>query len=82
MFARSAAGLASFADLRFDVDFVEAGLAGFVEDVEGGIEHQLWAQQTLQGAKSALGGRPDLIVTSSLDLPNPNNAIRLSKRSV
>ncbi len=53
------------------------GKTGPVEIREDGIVRQLWAQQTLQGDKSALNGRPDLIVTSSREPPNPNNATRI-----
>ena len=37
----------------------------------------LWAQQTLHGEKSALRGRPDIIVTSSSERPHPGNAVRI-----
>jgi len=53
------------------------GKTGPVEILEDGIVRQLWAQQTLRGYKSALNGRPDLIVTSSREPPHPNNATRI-----
>lgn len=53
------------------------GKTGPVEIREDGIVRHLWAQQTLRGNKSALGGRPDLIVTSSRERPHPNNATRI-----
>lgn len=53
------------------------GKTGPIAIREDGIVHQLWAQQTLQGDKSTLSGRPDLVVTSSLASPNPNNATRI-----
>jgi len=53
------------------------GKTGPVEIREDGIVRQLWAQQTLRGDKSALAGRPDLIVTSSPERPHPNNATRI-----
>lgn len=53
------------------------GKTGPVEIQEDGIVRQLWAQQTLQGDKSALNGRPDLVVTSSREPPHPHNATRI-----
>jgi len=53
------------------------GKTGPVEIREDGIVRQLWAQQTLRGDKSALPGRPDLIVTSSREPPHPHNALRI-----
>ena len=53
------------------------GKTGPVEIQEDGVVRHLWAQQTLRGDRSALSGRPDLIVTSSSDLPHPGNAIRI-----
>ncbi len=53
------------------------GKTGPVEIREDGITRHLWAQQTLQGSKSALGGRPDLIVTSTREAPHPNSTIRI-----
>jgi hypothetical protein len=42
-----------------------------------GITRNLWAQQTLRGNKSALKGRPDIIVTSTREPPHPDNAVRI-----
>ncbi|MBN1782730.1 hypothetical protein JW948_16460 [bacterium] len=53
------------------------GKSGPIEIKEDGTVYQFWAQQTLRGAESSLNGRPDLIVTSSLEQPNPKNAIRI-----
>lgn len=53
------------------------GRTGPVEVREDGIARYLWAQWTLQGAKSALSGRPDLIVTSTAEQPSPKNATRV-----
>jgi hypothetical protein len=53
------------------------GKTGPIEIREDGIVRQLWAQQTLLGERSALSGRPDLIVTSSPEPPNPNNTTRI-----
>lgn len=53
------------------------GKTGPIEIREDGVARYLWAQQTLRGEKSALGGRPDLIVTSSSEQPHPNNATRI-----
>jgi hypothetical protein len=53
------------------------GKTGPIEIKEEGILRQIWAQQTLQGERSALKGRPDLIVTSSREPPNPNNVTRI-----
>ena len=53
------------------------GKTGPVKTREDGIERPLWAQQALRGDKSALNGRPDLIVTSSPKPPHPHNAIRI-----
>ena len=53
------------------------GKTGPVEILEEGIVRQLWAQQTLRGEKSALNGRPDLVVTSSREPPHPHNVNRI-----
>jgi hypothetical protein len=63
-------------DAAADVIYI-FGKTGPVEIQEDGIVRQLWAQQTLRGDKSALNGRPDLIVTSSQEPPHPHNAIRI-----
>lgn len=53
------------------------GKTGPIEIQEDGIVRQLWAQQTLRGERSALSGRPDLIVTSSPEPPHPSNVVRI-----
>ena len=53
------------------------GKTGPVEIQEDGVVRHLWAQQTLRGDRSGLNGRPDIIVTSSSDLPHPGNAARI-----
>jgi len=44
---------------------------------EDGLERYLWAQHGFQGEQSALGGRPDLVVTSSSAPPSAVNALRI-----
>jgi len=44
---------------------------------EDGLERYLWAQHGFQGEQSALGGRPDLVVTSSSASPSAANALRI-----
>lgn len=44
---------------------------------EDGATRYVWAQQQLRGDYSDLGGRPDLIVTSSPDPPTPANVVRV-----
>ena len=53
------------------------GKMGPIELREDGVVRYLWAQQTLHGEKSALRGRPDIIVTSSSELPHAGNAVRI-----
>ena len=53
------------------------GKMGPIELREDGVVRYLWAQQTLHGEKSALRGRPDIIVTSSSERPHPDNAVRI-----
>lgn len=53
------------------------GRTGPIEIREDGVVRHLWAQQTLRGDRSALNGRPDLIVTSSQEPPHPRNAARI-----
>ncbi len=53
------------------------GKSGPVEIVEDGISRHLWTQPSLQGERSALGGRPDLVVTSTAEAPHPGNALRI-----
>jgi len=54
--------------------FGKTGPLGFRED---GADRYLWAQQKLQGEYSALGGRPDLVVTSSPERPTTVNVLRI-----
>jgi hypothetical protein len=49
---------------------------GPIEITEGGLPRFIWSQQYLRGQYSELGGRPDLIVTSSADAPTPTNILR------
>ncbi|MEI8032857.1 MAG: hypothetical protein WCH05_05895 [Chlorobiaceae bacterium] len=51
------------------------GKTGPIEIKEAGIVKYLWAQQIIKGDKSTLNGRPDLIITSTSDIPNSRNAI-------
>jgi hypothetical protein len=53
------------------------GKTGPIEIREDGSLRWLWAQQTLRGDRSSLAGRPDLIVTTSRELPHPGNAARI-----
>ncbi|MGE3312052.1 MAG: hypothetical protein AB7O66_18970 [Limisphaerales bacterium] len=53
------------------------GKSGPVEIVEDGISRHLWAQPSLQGERSALGGRPDLVITSTAETPHSGNALRI-----
>lgn len=50
---------------------------GPVEIEEDGALRYVWAQQQLRGNFSDLGGRPDLVVTSSPDPPTPANVVRV-----
>ena len=50
---------------------------GPIEIKEDGLPRFLWSQQYLRGRYSKLGGRPDLIVTSSIDTPSPTNILRV-----
>ena len=47
------------------------------ESHENGVARYLWAQQTLKGDKSALSGRPNIIVTTTRELPHAGNAARI-----
>ena len=53
------------------------GKTGPVRLIEDGKERYLWAQQSIRGEKSALVGRPDLVVTSSSEPPQPSNILRV-----
>jgi len=53
------------------------GKTGPVEIVEDGKECYLWAQHTIRGEKSALAGRPDIVVTLSNELPHAGNVSRI-----
>jgi hypothetical protein len=53
------------------------GKTGPIRFTEDGLGRFLWAQQSLQGEQSALGGRPDLIVTSSPERPTTANVLRV-----
>jgi hypothetical protein len=53
------------------------GKMGPIEIHEDGTTRYMWAQHTLRGDRSALGGRPDIVVTTSVDSPNPGNASRI-----
>jgi len=53
------------------------GKMGPIEIHEGGVSRYVWAQQTLKGERSELSGRPDIIITTSSELPHPGNAARI-----
>lgn len=53
------------------------GKMGPIRFREDGFVRYLWAQQTFQGEQSTLGGRPDLIVTSSPERPTTANVLRI-----
>ncbi len=53
------------------------GKSGPIEIVEEGVIRYLWAQHKIRGDWSALAGLPDLVVTSSADLPHSGNAVRI-----
>lgn len=53
------------------------GRTGPIEIHEDGAVRHLWTQQTLKGERSELNGRPDVIVTSTAEVPNPSNAVRI-----
>ena len=50
---------------------------GPVEIREDGIVRHVWTQQTLRRDKSALSGRPDIIVTTTPESPYSGNAARI-----
>jgi hypothetical protein len=53
------------------------GKLGPLEIEEDGLARYVWAQPNLRGDYSDLGGRPDLVVTSSSDPPTPSNVLRV-----
>jgi len=53
------------------------GKTGPVKLREEGADRYLWSQPTLQGSESNLGGRPDLLITSSCVRPTSENALRI-----
>jgi hypothetical protein len=53
------------------------GKTGPIQISEDGQARYLWAQPSLIGQQSALGGRPDLIVTSTPDPPSPATVQRV-----
>jgi hypothetical protein len=53
------------------------GKTGPIAIQEDGATRFLWAQQPMRGESSTLGGKPDLVVTLSDDLPEPQNTVRV-----
>lgn len=53
------------------------GSTGPLHFMEDGHDRYLWAQPLLRGQESALGGRPDLVVSSTPDTPSALNIIRV-----
>jgi hypothetical protein len=53
------------------------GKSGPVKIAEESSARYLWAQHSLRGERSALTGRPDLVVTSTSEQPHSGNAIRI-----
>lgn len=53
------------------------GKMGPMDIREDGVARHVWTQQTLKGDKSALNGRPDIIITTTPQLPYPGNAARI-----
>ena len=53
------------------------GKMGPIEIHEEGTTRYLWAQQTLTGEHSELGGRPDIVVTTSSETPHSGNVARI-----
>jgi hypothetical protein len=51
--------------------------SGPIEIREEGFARFVWSQQYLRGQYSELGGRPDLLVTSSAEHPSPANILRV-----
>lgn len=58
--------------------FASIGPVEFVEDADPRF---LWVQKGLQGDYTALGGRPDLLVTLTPDLPTAQNTVRVVRSS-
>jgi hypothetical protein len=54
--------------------FGKTGPLHFVEDTQ---DRYLWAQPTLSGQESGLGGRPDLVVASTQDKPTALTTLRV-----
>jgi hypothetical protein len=53
------------------------GKTGPLHFIEDGHDRYLWAQPSLRGQESALGGRPDLVVTATPDAPSALNIMRV-----
>jgi hypothetical protein len=53
------------------------GRTGPVHMAEDGKDRYLWAQPTLTGHQSALGGRPDLVITFNSNLPSADTVLRV-----
>jgi hypothetical protein len=53
------------------------GRTGPIHFKEDGSDRYLWAQVLLAGVESALGGRPDLVVTSSPEVPTSATVLRV-----
>ncbi len=53
------------------------GKTGPIAIREDGVARYVSTQQTLRGDKSALSGRPDIIVTTTSESPRPRNAVRI-----
>ena len=52
------------------------GRTGPLHFLEDGADRYLWAQPSLRGQDSALGGRPDLVVSAAPDIPSALTIIR------
>jgi hypothetical protein len=53
------------------------GQTGPLHIIEDGCDRYLWAQPTLTGKESELGGRPDLVVTTSPETPTAKTILRV-----
>ena len=53
------------------------GKTGPLHFMEDGHNRYLWAQYTLSGQESTLGGRPDIIVTSNQNAPTAMTTLRI-----
>lgn len=53
------------------------GKLGPVHLIEDGKKRYLWTQPSLKGQSSELGGRPDLLVTSTSESPTSTNILRV-----